>query len=37
MSDASRPGPSLLVFSDDWGRRDPAETLRVCAERFLAL
>jgi sugar phosphate isomerase/epimerase len=25
------------IFSDDWGRRDPAETLRVCAERWLAL
>ena len=25
------------IFSDDWGRRDPAETLQVCAERFLAL
>ena len=25
------------IFSDDWGGRDPAETLRVCAERWLAL
>ena len=25
------------IFSDDWGRRDPAETLCVCAERWLAL
>ncbi len=25
------------IFSDDWGRRDPAETLRVVAERFSAL
>lgn len=25
------------IFSDDWGRRDPAETLRVVAERYAAL
>jgi sugar phosphate isomerase/epimerase len=25
------------IFSDDWGRRDPATTLQVCVERFLAI
>ena len=25
------------IFSDDWGRRDPAETLRTCAQRFLEI
>ncbi|MFO1070826.1 MAG: sugar phosphate isomerase/epimerase family protein [Geminicoccaceae bacterium] len=27
----------IEIFSDDWGKRDPAETLRVCAKRYAAI
>ncbi|MFO1038595.1 MAG: sugar phosphate isomerase/epimerase family protein [Geminicoccaceae bacterium] len=35
---AGYDGPiEVEIFSTDWGRRDPAETIRICAERFLAI